>query len=312
MRRLVGTVASGLGMFLVVFALLLHFYVVGVAVKFPVNTFTISTLMGHDVSYFNTTKLTELSGVTMKVTNTTQGDAAAGNSARAVYNTFTYIYDETNNQTFQFSTSRMAFDRKTGELINCCGAAVGTNTKIHMTGLGVLFPLGTKPQNYQVFNTTLLKPATARYEGQTTVDGLSTYKFGTQVPPTNVGTQQVPGSLIGSTQPAVSLDEYYQATITDWVNPATGVPVAVNQNQHIGLRDSTGAEKLVVFAGDLSTTPATVRASVHTVNNNLGLLNLVETSGPLIGGLVGIILLIGGIVIVLTGRDDEIEEPAEY
>lgn len=308
MRRLVGTVASGLGMFLVVLALLLRFYVVGVVVKFPLSTYTITTLLGHNMSYFSTSKLTELSGVTMRVTNTTQGDASAGNSGRSVYNTFTYIYDVTNRQTFQYSTSRLAFDRKTGILINCCGAAVNGNTHVHMSGLGVLFPLGTKQQDYQVFNTTLNKPVTAKYTGQGTVDGLAVYKFVISVPPTKFGTEQVPGSLIGSSQPAVSLGEFYQGTITDSVNPATGVPVAVSQQQHISLRDSTGAEKLVVFDGTLTTTPATVAASVHTVKKNLTLLTLITTTVPLGAGILGILLLIGGIALVSVSREEEYDD----
>jgi len=312
MRRLVGTVASGLGMFLVVLALLLRFYVSDAAVKFPLNTFTISTLIGHDVSYFSTTKLTELSGVTMRVTNTTKGDASAGTSARAVYSTFTYLYDLTNKQTFDYSTSRMAFDRKSGQLINCCGAAVGTDTHVHMSGLGVLFPLGTKQQNYQVFNTTLLKPVIARYSGQATIDGLATYKFVTQVPPTKFGTQQVPGSLIGSSAPSVTLGEYYQGTITDWVNPTTGVPVAVTEDQHLGLRDSGGTERIVLLDGTLSTTPATVHSAVHTVEKNVNLLNLATVTVPLIGGIIGIILLVVGIAIVMRSRRETVAVAEDY
>jgi hypothetical protein len=223
----------------------------------------------------------------------------------------------TNKSTFSYSTSRQAFDRRTGVLINCCGSAFDNNTKVHVSGLGVLFPLGTKKQSYQVFNSTLLKPVTARYAGSGTTDGVSTYKFVMQVPPTKVGTQQVPGTLIGSTQPAVSLDEYYQGTITDWVNPATGVPIAVTEQQHIGLRDSTGAEKLVVFDGTLQTTPATEAASAHTVKKNLTLLTLITSTIPLTAGILGVILLAGGIVILTMTREededeyDDEDEPAE-
>jgi Porin PorA len=311
MRRTIGLVLSGLGAFLFVLALLLHFYVAGVAVKFPVNTYTITSLVGHDMSYFSTSKLTELSGVTMNATNTTEGDASAGTSSRAVYNTFTYVYDSTDKAVVQYSTSREAFDRKTGQLINCCGAALGTNTKVHFSGLGSLFPLGTKPQNYQVFNSTLMKPVTARYDVTTTTDGLPTYEFVIEVPATKVGTQSVPGSLIGSSQPTVKLGEYYQGVITEFVNPATGVPVAVNQDQHIALRDSTGAEKIVLFDGTLSTTPKSVQAAVNTVNHDLPLLDLVQTSGPLIGGIVGFLLLIVGLVIALPGLDERFDETEE-
>jgi len=311
MRRLVGTVASGLGMFLVVLALLLHFYTANAAVKFPLNTYTVSTLIGHDLSYFNTTKLTELSGVTMRATNTTVGDAAAGNTSRAVYNSFTYIYDETNRQTFQYSSSRMAFDRKTGLLLNCCGAAVGTDTHVHMSGLGPLFPLYTKAQNYEVFNTTLLKPVEARYSGKATIDGLQTYKFVISVPATKIGTQAVPGSLIGSKAATVPLGEYFQGTTTDWIDPTTGVPVAVTESQHVGLRDSTGAEKLVVLDGTLSTTPSTVRSAVNTVNKDVNLLNVATIIVPLIAGIVGLILLVVGIIIFMQSRRSEaVEETA--
>jgi len=312
MRRLVGTVLSGLGMFLVALALLLRFYVSDAAVKFPVNTYTVTTLIGHDVSYFNTSKLTELSGVTMRVTNTTEGDGAAGTSTRAVYNVFTYIYDVTNKQTFQYSTRRLAFNRKTGQLINCCGTAVSGDTHVHMSGLGVLYPLGTKQHNYQVFNAVLLKPVTARYSGEGTIDGMSTYKFVTQIPPTKVGTQQVPGSLIGSKAASVSLGEYYQGTETDWVNPRTGVPIAVTESQHIGLRDSAGTERLVVLDGTLSTTPATVRSAVNTVNKDVNLLNVATVTVPLIGGILGVILLALGIFLVLTSRREPVEEAEEY
>src|SRR5215831_1419801 len=79
MRRLTGFVAAGLGTFLLVVALLMHFYVPGVITKFPLNTYTVSTLLGHNVSYFSPSQLTELSGVTMRATNTTEGDGSAGN-----------------------------------------------------------------------------------------------------------------------------------------------------------------------------------------------------------------------------------------
>jgi hypothetical protein len=311
MRRTIGLVLSGLGAFLLLLALLLRFYVVGVAVKFPVNTYTITSLVGHNMSYFSSSKLTELSGVTMDTTSTTEGDASAGTSSRAVYNTFNYIYDKTNKAVVQYSTSREAFDRQTGQLINCCGAALGTNTKVHFSGLGSLFPLGTKPQNYQVFNSTLMKPVTARYDDATTTDGLSTYEFVIEVPATKIGTQSVPGSLIGSSQSTVKLDQYFQGTTIEFVNPATGVPVAVSQQQHVGLRDSTGAERLVLFDGTMSTTPKSVQAAVNTVNHDLPLLNLVRTTGPVFGGVIGFLLLLVGLAMVLLASEDRYDESEE-
>ncbi len=312
MRRTNGLVAGGLGAFLLVLSLLMHFYVPGVITEFPLNTYTVNTLLGRDMSYFSASKVTELTGVTMRATTTTQGDGSAGTSGRAVYNLFTYVYDETNKQPYSYATNRFAFDRKTGLLLNCCGAAVGTDTHVHLSGLGVFFPIGTKQQSYQVFNTTLLKPVTARYVGQQTIDGLPTYKFVSQIPPTRFGTQQVPGSLVGSKLATVTLGEYYNGTISYLVDPTTGVPVRVTEQQHVGLRDGSGAEKLVVLNGTLITTPASVQSSVNTVNRDVGLLHLATNTIPLIAGILGIILLIGGVIMAAMRRRYELEETEEY
>jgi len=311
MRRLIGTVLTGLGMFLVVMALAMYFVVPGVAVKFPLNTYTVATLVGHDVSYFSSSKVTELSGVTMRITDTTQGDGSAGTTNIAVYNTFSNLYDETNKTTYEYTTSRLPFDRKTGELVNCCDAAVGGDTRVHLSGLGVLFPLGTKQQNYQVFNTTLNKPVTARYAGQTTFEGLTAYKFVSQISPTRFGTEQVPGSLIGSSQPNVTLGEYFQGTTTWLVNPTTGVPLAVTQQQHVGLRDASGTERLVLLDGTMRTTPSTEASLVHTVKGDVNLINLATKILPLIALIVGLIALIVGIALATIGGGEEIEEEAD-
>lgn len=311
MRRSVGAVASGLGMFLVVFALALRFYIPGAAVKFPLSIHTVSTLTGTNMSYFNSTAVTEESGVTMHATNTTQGDVSAGNTDHAVYNTFAYLYDETNKNPVNYSTSTQAFDRRTGELLNCCGSAFGTDVKVHVSGQGLFFPFDTKKQTYQVFNSTLLKPVPARYVGTATVDGLQTYKFVSKVGPTQFGIEPVPGSLIGSNEADVLLGEYFQGTTSYWINPVTGVPVAVTQQQHVDLRDTTGAPKLVVLDGTLTTTPKTVQDNVDKVNENLGLLTLLKVS-PLIAGIAGIILIIFGIVFTLTARREEYDEAEEY
>jgi len=308
MRRTIGLVLSGLGAFFIVLALALHFYVPGAAVKFPLNTYTISKLSGNDISYFSPSKLSELTGATLQVTSTTEGDPAAGSPSRAVYNVFTYIYDATNQTAYSYSTNRFAFDRRTGELLNCCNAEIGTKANVHMSCLGVLFPLGTKAQDYKVFNTTLLKPVTAKYSGQTTTDGISTYKFVTQIPATLIGTQSVPGTLVGSKQPDVRLNEYYQGTITDYVNPTTGVPVSVTEQQHIGLRNSSGVEKIVLMDGTLQTTPATVQSQVNTVRHDVTLLNWATNYTPLISGILGLLLLIIGAGMVISGRNEYLEE----
>jgi hypothetical protein len=313
MRRVGGLVLSALGTFLIVLALLTRFVVASEAVKFPLNENTITTLMAQNAKYFSPSLLTEQTGVTLEDTLTTQGDNAAGSSGTAVWNQFNYVYDKTNFQTVSYSTDRYAFDRKSGELSNCCGAAIGTNTKVHFSGLGLVWPLGAEKKTYQVFNTTLLKPVPAVYSGTGTVLGVNIYKYVATVQPTQVGTQAVPGSLIGQpSQASVTLPEYFAGTTTEWVDPVTGAPVKGVSSQHLYLQDASGNEVLTLIDATFATTPATVASTVHTAKNYDGQINLVQVILPVVLGLVGVVLLLMGAVLFLTSRRDVAEYEDEH
>src|SRR3984893_5153793 len=127
MRRVIGLTLAGLGAFLIVVAVLLRTYVGGQGIKFPKNEYCTTTLMGTGVSYFSPSMVKPVSGATIRVTSTVKGDAAAGTSSTGVWNSFTYLYDTTNSAPFEFSSRRFAFDRRSAELVNCCGANVDGN-----------------------------------------------------------------------------------------------------------------------------------------------------------------------------------------
>ena len=159
MRRRVGLVLAGLGTCLIVFAVLMPTWVSSKVLKFPLNEYATATLTASNVSYFSPTKLTELTGVNMEATYTIKGNAAAGSSSTAVWNQFIYVYDQTNKLPFQTMTRTMAFDRRTAQLINCCGANVNGDSSVEQSGIvGYVFPIGTQQQTYDVFDTNLNKP----------------------------------------------------------------------------------------------------------------------------------------------------------
>jgi hypothetical protein len=304
MRRVAGLVASALGTFLIVLALLIRFYVADQAIKFPLNENTVSTATATNVSYFSASQLAELTGVDMTDTTTTQGDVVAGKSGTAVWNQFSYLYDTTNKQTFQYSVQRLVFDRRSGELINCCGAYVGTDTHLKASGLGYVWPLGAQKKTYQVFNTTLMKPVPATYQGSAVIDGENTYEYVQNVPASQSGTQTVPGSLVGmSGQQTVTLGEYFQGTTTDWVDPVTGAPVKVVSGQKVYLANSSGTPVLTLLNASFTTTPATVAAAVSTAKSDDAKVSLLTVILPVVFGLVGIILLVMGFVLLRSRRD---------
>lgn len=188
MRRHVGPILAGLGTSLIVLAVVQPAYIVGQVVRFPLSEYETATLTGTGMSYFSATKVATVTGVNVRATYTIKGDPAAGSSSTAVWNEFSYVYDTTNHQPVQMTTRRFAFDRKTAELVNCCGASINHNSHVKQSGVvGYVFPINTQPKTYQVFDTTLNRPVPFTYDGTATVGGVKTYKFVEDVPPTKIG-----------------------------------------------------------------------------------------------------------------------------
>jgi hypothetical protein len=313
MRRVIGLTLAGLGTFLIVLAVLVRTYVGGQVIKFPLNEYLTTTLQGTGITYFSPSLVREVSGATMRVTSTVKGDAAAGSSSTAVWNEFTNLYDVTNSAQYEFATRRIAFDRRTAELVNCCGASVGGNTSIRQSGLvGFLWPFGTQKSTYEVYDVNLDRPMPTRYAGTSTIDGITVSRFVERVPPTKAGTQQLPGSLVGMpSQALVTLPEYYTATNTYWVDPLTGAQLDLSQNQKLTIEDAAGTQRLLLFNGDLRVTPRSVRTIVGLDRTGRSEYGWFETIIPLVSGLVGLIFLVVGIVLARRRREDDQPDHAD-
>jgi hypothetical protein len=308
MRRVIAFTLAGLGAFLIVVAVLLPTVIADQVIKFPINTYVVTTLLGSNVSYFSPSLVRPVTGATMRVTDTVKGDPSASTSATAVWDEFTYLYDVTNTKVFNYSSRRAAFDRRTSQLVNCCGASISGNKSIHQTGLsGYVWPFGTQKQTYNVFDTTLLRPMPYTYEGTGTIHGITVYRFVEQVAPTQAGTQTLPGSLVGSSQPSATLPQYYTATNTDWVDPVTGAILTVTETQQLLVRDATGAHTLLLFDGTLAMTPQSIQQAVNLDKDGRNKLNLLEVVVPLVAGVLGIAALVTGILLARR-RGDQPEE----
>ncbi|HEU5384715.1 MAG TPA: DUF3068 domain-containing protein [Streptosporangiaceae bacterium] len=297
MRR-TGLVLAGLGTFLIVFALLQAFWVTGQVIKFPLNQYASVTLTDPNATYFSAAKLTEMSGVNLEATYTIKGNAAAGSSSTAVWNQFIYVYDQTNKLPVQTITRTFAFDRRTAQLVNCCGANVNGDSSIQQHGyVGYVLPIGTKKQTYDVFDTNLNKPVPFVYTGIGDVDGTQAYKYSVNVPPTQNGTQTVPGSLVNSSAASVTLPQYYEVHSTYWIDPVTGALLNVTQDEKLTLRNTDGSTALSLLDANLVATQASIDGLVAIDNDQLSKASLVGTLLPLMAGVVGLLLLILGLVL---------------
>ena len=305
MRRRVGLVLAGLGTCLIVFAVLMPTWVSSKVLKFPLNEYATATLTASNASYFSPAKLTEMTGVNMEATYTIKGNAAAGSSSTAVWDQFIYVYDQTNKLPFQTMTRTLAFNRRTAQLIDCCGANVNGDSSVKQTGIaGYVFPIGTQKQTYDVFDTNLNKPMPFTYAGTNTVNGIQAYRFTENVSPTQNGTQALPGSLVGESQASVVLPQYYEMHLTYWIDPDTGALLNATENEKLTLRNSQGAQALLLLDANLAMTPASVNGLVALDNSQRSKMTLVTTILPLVTGVVGVILLIVGILLSRRPRED--------
>jgi DUF3068 family protein len=318
MRRVRWSVLTGLGVFFIVLALLSKFFVPGQAVKFPLNEYQKMDLQAVNASYFSKKFLTEESGVTLEAVITFKGEVAAaksiGSSKTAVWQTYTPIRDLANHTAVSIPArpNVLAFDRKTGALVPWSGNSVdGKRVTVSGHEQWVLWPIGTQKKDYKVFDTTLMRPVTFRYTGITSTDGVSTYVFKATIHNEQIGTQSLPGSLVGMAASEVTLPEYYSATDTYFVDPVTGVPVAIERKVNQTLQDGAGTTRLVLLSADFQTTPESVTSFVNTDNAGATKISLLNVTIPIVGGLLGIVLLGAGLVLSRRPEDDEYEDDEE-
>jgi hypothetical protein len=299
MRREIGLLLAGVGVFFLVIAVALPVYIVGQVVKFPLNEFQSAVLTGSNVQYFSAQNLTEETGVTVRATYTIKGDASQGTGSTAVWDQVSYSYDVTNGAVQSITTRRAAFDRKTAQLVNCCGSNVAGNKNVRQSGIvGWVFPFNTQKQTYQVFDTTLDKPEPFVFSGTDTTAGVPTYRYVENVPATQFTSITVPGYFVGSSSPSISAPEYYQTHVIYWVDPQTGALLNVNEFEELSLRNpDTGQAGLVLFRGTLAMTPASLQHVVSLDNSGRNELSLLRVILPLAFGIAGAVLLIAGILL---------------
>jgi Porin PorA len=296
MRRFLGPVLLGLGVFLVVLAGLLKFFVADRVILTPINQYAQTTSPGPG-SYLDPATL-QVRSADLVAVRTLKGDVAASTKDTAVWDV-SVVLSTGDGQFVRATVDRVATDRRTAEAVNCCGEAVNSEPTRH-SGVSYKFPFDTRKQDYQFWDPNADMAVTARYVSEETVQGLTTYKFVSQIPPTQVQTQEVPGSLVGESAPSVQAPVFYADTRTVWVEPKTGVIVKGSEQNRTTLRNSAGQDKTVALQFDLTFNEATQRSQAALARDNIGKIDLVTTWLPLIGLLVGIVLIVAGLIIMVS------------
>jgi hypothetical protein len=304
MRRIIGFTLAGIGVLAIAAAVLLPTWVSSQYVKFPLDEKQTATLTASNASYFSQKALTERTGVTIQAVYTITGDPGKGSSSTAVWNQVSTVTDITNHEQVSQQTRTFAFDRRTGQLVDCCGASLNGDTSVRQSGLvGYVFPFGTGKQTYQVYDTTLKRTAPFAYSGSSAVNGIPVYEFTEDVAPTQVATLPVPGALVGSKASVVMMGEFDQMHLVYYVDPQTGALLNVNEHQVVTLRDpATRAVAKVLYDADLTATPATVKEVTALDSSGRDTIALLQTTGPVALGVAGGVALLAGIVVARMPR----------
>ena len=297
MRRDIGMVLAGLGTFLIVLAVAMPTYLASQLIKFPLNYYYKAVLNGPNATYFSASQGKEITGANVQAIYTLDGNGKAGNSSTAVWDLFSVVYDTAipgPNGQIQIQTRQFAFDRKNATLVNCCGHNLNGKAVPESGVVGDVFPMGTQPHSYNVFDTTLLKPVPFQYTGTDTVDGVHSYKFTETVAPTKVGF-----TPLSATDP-----EMYAINLTYWVDPDTGALLKVKEHQQQFLQNPiTGARTTTLFDTTLQPTAQSVQAIVNIDKSGRLKKTLIETVLPIAVGVLGAILLAAGFLMARRRRD---------
>jgi Porin PorA len=289
-------VLAGLGAFLMTFGLLLRFYAAPRLIAAPVGIYSTVTLADPHASYFDQGTLAARHDVALTFHETIRGDAAASTGRIAVWDVFTALEDLKHDAQLNVAFQRSAFNRRTGELTNCCGASVNGEIRARQDGIGaVKWPIGTQKTTYQVYDLNTERAWPAVYSGAAHVQGLLTYRFTQRIPPTVV--QQLPGvptSLLGLTGTSrnVLANRTFQASNTFWVDPLTGAPVDAEERILSVLHGPGGQGRLMVATADLKMTPASQRSLAALARQNAVTITTLRQTGPLGGLLLGILLIL--------------------
>jgi hypothetical protein len=302
MRKIGAYVLIVLGVMLIALAPIMRVYALPRVLKAPLDTYATSKSLGNG-TYFSLKELKVVSDRPLENVSTAKGDVEAGSETTAVYDYFSTTKDlSPEGGVIDAGTTRYAFDRVTGETVDCCGLTPGVE------GITLKFPFYVKKTSYPFWDGTLGAAPPAQFSEEGTLEGLKVYIFKQHIEPTIVENTVIGGALAGlppgeSTVAFIS----YTADTTLWVEPFTGA--ILKGAQHAVRTMQNGGEALFTVSDTtLVNTPESVKATADEIKSKIFQLNMVRYYIPFIGPIIGVILLALGMVLLFRTPKSQAEQ----
>ncbi|MBW1600964.1 DUF3068 domain-containing protein [Streptomyces sp. JJ66] len=297
----------GLGVFLLVLAPMLAFYVEPRAKRTPVdvNTTTVMTGTGTyfdrgSVSAREDQELTVTRRVLGNVAVSTENDVAVWDVSVTIDTPDTLKLDDP-RKSFQWTTERWVTDRETNKPVHCCDEA-----PTQFSGDAYLkFPFDVRERSYRWWDNTLGDTVTMEFDKRVKLDGYEGLRFTGEVAPTQVDTRQVPGVLVGVDAPQVMAEEWYaNENIELVVDETTGRILKATSAPDITLRAPGGEEPQVtlLYSDALTFTDETIESQIDLASADSRKLRLVGTTAPVGAAIAGVVLTGAGGFLVVRGR----------
>ncbi|GAB2774119.1 PorA family protein [Streptomyces daliensis] len=304
-------VLLGLGVFLLVLAPMLAWYVEPRAKRTPTDINMTSVFTGKG-KYFDQEDLKTKDDQKLTVTRRVLGDVAASEkSGRAVWDVSQTIDNPTTRklddprQAFQWTTERWVTDRETNLPVRCCKLKpANTSGEAYLK-----WPFDVEQRTYNWWDSNLGATVPLRYAGREKVEGYEGLRFKGTVEPSRAGTRQVPGMLVDRPESGqVQAEEWYANSGLEFVvDERTGRILDAATGPKVTLR-APGGEKdeVTLLQSDaLEFDKATRREAVELAKADNDKLELVGATAPLGATVLGVLLAAAGTVLLVRGVREE-------
>lgn len=312
--RKVSIALAGLGAFIVVASLLLRFYAYDQLAVAPADQDSTTTLVGPNATVFSVAEGEE---VTTDLTTSvrTIGDIEAAEEAGGdtVVWVSTSSTQDSAGDIRSRSVDRVAFDRVSGEAVNCCGEYYETVENepepIEHQGLLVKFPFDTQKQTYEFWDSTLREALPIEYQDTEEVAGVETYRFQQVIEPTVYATIDAPASFVDAEEDAddagnVEVERTYANTRTLWVEPNTGVIIDREEQQKSTLRYE-GEDRVTTTEVTTGFDEATIEDNADTYGPKGSQLALIHGPLTIITTILGLLMIAAAAGLMLVARREE-------
>lgn len=302
-RRPLGLTLLAIGALLLGATLAVQVFLVPTMVRLPLDQTGSTTVSDENASYFDVKLLEQREGY-VEANVAVQGNPESEDATDdvAVWVSGTTITNEDGDLVTPPTEQTTCLDRQTAESVTCDSARINDEPTA-IEGLTVTFPLGTERQDYEVWNGNAGAAFTAEYVGEEEREGVTVYRFEQAIPEQVIDQREVPSALAGGSEGGnVTADVVFSNTRTLLVEPTSGSIVMVTENPVTELRGPDGATGVTVLSADLAPTDEAVSTKLADAADIRDQITLIRSTVPLVAGGLGLVLLVVGLLLFLTGR----------